>query len=70
VKHPWQIADEHIPADVREMAKRWKMEEALIEMWRGAFIQGYRLREREAQTPPNLVFDPNSASGYRVAPFR
>lgn len=50
--HPWQIADENIPSDVREMARRWKMGEALIEMWRGAWIEGYLCAKREAS--PNL----------------
>lgn len=50
--HPWQLADESIPADVRQLAERWKMGETLIEMWRGAWIEGYRAAKRE--TSPSL----------------
>lgn len=42
----WQLADYYLPADVREMAERWKMNETLIEMWRGAFIEGWRAAHR------------------------
>lgn len=38
----WHLADYSIPADVKDMAQRWDMEQALQEIWRGAFIQGWR----------------------------
>lgn len=42
----WQLADYYMPADVQEMAERWKMQETLKEMWRGAFIEGWRAANR------------------------
>lgn len=38
----WHLADRCIPADVKDMAKLWKMEHTLVEMWRNAFIAGWR----------------------------
>lgn len=38
----WALADQHIPPDVREMAHRWKMDHTLVEMYRAAFIAGWR----------------------------
>lgn len=43
----WLLADYSIPADVLDLAKRLKMEEALIEIWRGAFIEGWRAAHRK-----------------------
>ena len=42
----WALADLHVPTDVREAAVRWKLENTLVEMWRSAFIQGWREHER------------------------
>jgi hypothetical protein len=38
----WVLADHMIPPDIIESAKRWRMEETIKEMWRSAFIQGWR----------------------------
>jgi hypothetical protein len=45
-KAVWPLADYYMPPDVREMADRWGMKETLIEMWRGAFIEGWRAANR------------------------
>lgn len=47
-KAVWLLADYSIPPDVRELAKLWKMEETLIELWRGAFIEGWRAAHRKS----------------------
>lgn len=46
-KAVWLLADYSIPADTREMAKRWGMEEVMMEMWRNAFIAGWRAAHKE-----------------------
>ena len=46
-KAVWQLADYYMPADVKEMAGLWKMENTLQEMWRGAFIEGWRAAHRK-----------------------
>lgn len=38
----WALADLHIPPDVREAAARWKLDAVMTEMWRAAFITGFR----------------------------
>lgn len=38
----WALADLYIPNDVREAATRWHMEHTLCEMWRSAFVHGWR----------------------------
>lgn len=45
-KAVWALADHLMPPDVREMAERMKMTETLQEMWRGAFIIGWRAANR------------------------
>lgn len=45
-KAVWLLADQSVPADVREAAERWQMKETLIEIWRGAFIEGWRAAHR------------------------
>ena len=45
-KAVWALADYYMPADVKQMAERWGMQETLIEMWRGAFIEGWRAAHR------------------------
>ena len=42
----WPLADYYMPADVKEAAARWKMDETLQEMWRQAFIAGWRAAHR------------------------
>jgi hypothetical protein len=44
----WLLADYSIPADVKEMAERLKMKETMIEMWRGAFIEGWRAAHKRS----------------------
>ena len=46
-KAVWLLADFYMPADVKEMAGLWKMENTLQEMWRGAFIEGWRAAHRK-----------------------
>jgi Ni/Co efflux regulator RcnB len=46
-KAVWALADYYLPADVKEMADRWKMGSTLQEMWRGAFIEGWRAAHRK-----------------------
>jgi hypothetical protein len=41
-KAVWALADYLMPADVKETAERWKMNETLQEIWRQAFIAGWR----------------------------
>lgn len=38
----WALADYSIPPDVKETAALWGMKETLLEIWRGAFIAGWR----------------------------
>lgn len=47
----WALADLHVPPDVREMAQRWKLEQTIVEMYRNAFINGWRARERLDRAP-------------------
>lgn len=39
----WQLADMNVPGDVLETAARWGLTEVLPEIWRAAFIAGWRL---------------------------
>lgn len=43
----WLLADYYMPADTKEMAERWNMKETLAEMWRNAFIEGWRAAHRK-----------------------
>lgn len=45
-KAVWALADMMIPVDVKEMAERWNMKETILEMWRNAFIAGWRASHR------------------------
>lgn len=50
----WALADLYLPTDVREAATRWQLENVLPELWRSAFIQGWRASqeaERRARAP-------------------
>jgi hypothetical protein len=38
----WALADHLMPSDVREAAERWKLDHVMTEMWRSAFIAGWR----------------------------
>lgn len=38
----WALADHLMPSDVREAAERWRLDSIMTEMWRSAFIAGYR----------------------------
>lgn len=52
----WALADLYVPPDIREAAQRWKLEHFLVEMWRSAFIQGWRqsqIAERRAGVVPS-----------------
>lgn len=44
----YALADHYLPSDVKENAARWKMEETLCEMWRNAFIAGWRAYHRSS----------------------
>lgn len=46
-KAVWLLADYYMPADIKEMAGLWKMESTLQEMWKGAFIEGWRAAHRK-----------------------
>jgi hypothetical protein len=46
-KAVWALADYYMPADIKEMAERWKIDNILQEMWRGAFIEGWRAAHRK-----------------------
>ena len=41
-KAVWALADYLMPPDVKESAERWKMSETLQDIWRQAFITGWR----------------------------
>lgn len=45
----WLLADYSVPADIRELAKRWGMEQTIIEMWRRGFIEGWRAAHKETE---------------------
>jgi hypothetical protein len=49
----WALADYMLPTDVREMAARWKMTETIQEMWRNAFVAGWRAAHRKSSAPTN-----------------
>lgn len=38
----WQLADQHIPSDIREFGVRHGMPELTAEIWRSAFAKGWR----------------------------
>ena len=42
----WALADLYVPTDVREAAQRWHLDHSLPEIWRQAFIQGWRASQR------------------------
>lgn len=46
----WALADYLMPADAREFAERMGMAETLQEMWRNAFITGWRAALRRSST--------------------
>lgn len=41
----WALADLHVPTDVREAAARWGLEHTIVEVWRQAFIAGFRVSQ-------------------------
>lgn len=45
-KAVWALAEYLMPADFREMADRMKMSETMHELWRNAFIAGWRAAMR------------------------
>jgi len=45
----WALADYMLPTDVREMAARWQMNETIQEMWRAAFVAGWRAAHRRPE---------------------
>lgn len=45
----WSLADHLMPADFKEMADRLKMSETMRELWRNAFIDGWRAAHRKPQ---------------------
>ena len=46
-KAVWALADYYLSVDVQETAERWNMKETLIEIWRNAFIEGWRAAHRK-----------------------
>ena len=44
----WLLADYELPPDVREIARVWKLEQTVCEIWRNAFIQGWRACNKES----------------------
>ena len=42
----WTVADARVPDDVRGMADRFGLGETLLEVWRCAFIEGWRARDK------------------------
>lgn len=38
----WELADIYMPADIREFAERHKLDATVPEMWRSAWIAGWR----------------------------
>ena len=49
-KAVWALADYLMPADTREMAERMMMSETMQEMWRNAFIAGWRAALQHSET--------------------
>ena len=47
-KAVWLLAEYYLPQDIKETAERWKMAEILPEIWRQAFIEGWRAAYRKA----------------------
>lgn len=45
----WALADFYLPPSVKEMAASWGMKETLTEIWRGAFIEGWRAAHRNGK---------------------
>ncbi len=45
-KAVWALADYMMPADFKEMARNMKMEATMQELWRNAFIAGWRAQHR------------------------
>jgi hypothetical protein len=43
----WEMAEASIPADVREAAKRWDMEQTLLAIYRSGFVEGWRAKRHE-----------------------
>ena len=46
-KAVWLLADYSIPPDTKEAAMRWGMEQTIMEIWRNAFIAGWRAAHKE-----------------------
>ena len=44
----WEMADDAVPADVRESAARWKLDNMMVEMWRAAWVAGWRAARKTA----------------------
>lgn len=42
----WLLADYLMPADFKELARNMKMEATMQELWRNAFIAGWRAQHR------------------------
>lgn len=38
----WALADSMMPPDILEAAERWKLDHILPELWRSAFVAGWR----------------------------
>lgn len=48
----WQIADESIPADIKDAAERWRLKHTLREIWRSAFMAGWRASRQQPVEHP------------------
>jgi hypothetical protein len=44
----WLLAEYYLPQDIKDAAVRWKMENTLQEIWRQAFVEGWRAAYRKA----------------------
>lgn len=47
-KAVWALADYLMPADFKQLAENMKLDATMKEMWRNAFIAGWRARNRDA----------------------
>jgi hypothetical protein len=50
----WALADVHMPPDIAEAARRWKLDQTLPEMWRSAFMAGFRAAEAARPASPDV----------------
>ncbi len=49
----WELADLYMPPDIQEFADRHHLEHTVPEMWRSAYIQGWRAAMRSRHAAEN-----------------